>query len=202
MAGPHPDLSIDSLECVIESTSEAILVRPAGEVNLATVPLLWSNLGAMRWGPFQRYRRAEGDPRDRFCRDGSVTGTYISCSSSVDNDWCERSRALWCARVLKSLGSNKRCSSSRLWPRRWRRFARQPCRCLTRDLTRRKRERLSPRYTERAMALDQDCKPRGHAAITDPGRGLPDHTPGVLGFEMSVFSGHPLALDIRVMLHL
>ncbi len=48
MAIPHPDLPVDSLEWVIERTSEAMLVRPAGEVNLATVPLLWSNLKAMR----------------------------------------------------------------------------------------------------------------------------------------------------------
>ena len=48
MAMPHPDLSVDSLEWVIERTSEAMVVRPAGEVNLATVPLLWSNLRAMR----------------------------------------------------------------------------------------------------------------------------------------------------------
>jgi hypothetical protein len=40
MAVPHPDLSVDSLEWGIERTSEAMLVRPAGEVNLATVPLL------------------------------------------------------------------------------------------------------------------------------------------------------------------
>jgi ABC-type transporter Mla MlaB component len=48
MAVPHPDLSVDSPECVIGSTSEAVLVRPAGEVTLATVPLLWSNQRAMR----------------------------------------------------------------------------------------------------------------------------------------------------------
>jgi len=48
MAIPHPDVPVDSLEWVIERTSEAMLVRPAGEVNLATVPLLWSNLRAMR----------------------------------------------------------------------------------------------------------------------------------------------------------
>ncbi|HEX4841738.1 MAG TPA: STAS domain-containing protein [bacterium] len=48
MAKPHPDLPVGSLEWVIERTSEAMLVRPVGEVNLATVPLLWSNLRAMR----------------------------------------------------------------------------------------------------------------------------------------------------------
>ncbi len=48
MAIPHPDLPVDSLEWVIEKTSEAMVVRPVGEVNLATVPLLWSNLRAMR----------------------------------------------------------------------------------------------------------------------------------------------------------
>jgi anti-anti-sigma factor len=48
MAILHPDLPVDSLEWVIERTSEAMLVRPVGEVNLAAVPLLWSNLRAMR----------------------------------------------------------------------------------------------------------------------------------------------------------
>jgi anti-anti-sigma factor len=48
MAIPHPDLPVDSLEWVIERTSEAMVVRPAGEVNLAAVPLLWSYLRAMR----------------------------------------------------------------------------------------------------------------------------------------------------------
>jgi anti-anti-sigma factor len=48
MARPHPDLPVDSLEWVIEGTSEAMLVRPAGAVSSATVPLLWSNLRAMR----------------------------------------------------------------------------------------------------------------------------------------------------------
>lgn len=48
MAIPYPDLPVDSLEWVIERASEAMLVRPAGTVNLATVPLLWSNLRAMR----------------------------------------------------------------------------------------------------------------------------------------------------------
>ena len=48
MAVPHPTLPVDSLEWVIEGTSEAMVVRPVGEVNLATVPLLWSNLRAMR----------------------------------------------------------------------------------------------------------------------------------------------------------
>ena len=48
MAISHPDLPVDSLEWVIERTSEAMLVRLVGEVNLATVPLLWSNLRAMR----------------------------------------------------------------------------------------------------------------------------------------------------------
>ena len=48
MAISHPDLPVDSFEWVIERTTEAMVVRPAGEVNLATVPLLWSNLRAMR----------------------------------------------------------------------------------------------------------------------------------------------------------
>jgi anti-anti-sigma factor len=48
MAIPHPELPVDSLEWVVETTSQAMLVRPAGEVNVATVPLLWSNLRAMR----------------------------------------------------------------------------------------------------------------------------------------------------------
>jgi anti-anti-sigma factor len=48
MAIPHPDLPVDSLEWVVETTSQAMLVRPAGEINVATVPLLWSNLRAMR----------------------------------------------------------------------------------------------------------------------------------------------------------
>ncbi len=48
MAISHPDLPVDSLKWVIERTSEAMVVRLAGEVNLASVPLLWSNLRAMR----------------------------------------------------------------------------------------------------------------------------------------------------------
>jgi len=48
MAILHPDLPVDSLEWVIERTSEAMLVRPVGKVNLATVPLVWSNLKAVR----------------------------------------------------------------------------------------------------------------------------------------------------------
>jgi len=48
MAILHPDLPVDSLEWVIERTAEAMLVRPVGKVNLATVPLLWSNLRAVR----------------------------------------------------------------------------------------------------------------------------------------------------------
>ena len=31
-----------------ERTSEAVVVRPVGEVNVATVPVLWSNLRALR----------------------------------------------------------------------------------------------------------------------------------------------------------
>jgi anti-anti-sigma factor len=48
MAVPHPDPPVDGLEWIIETTNEAIVARPVGEVNLATVPLLWSNLRAMR----------------------------------------------------------------------------------------------------------------------------------------------------------
>ncbi|HXX40267.1 MAG TPA: STAS domain-containing protein [bacterium] len=48
MIRPYPDLPVGSLEWVIEKTPEAMLVRPVGEVNVATVPLLWSNLRAMR----------------------------------------------------------------------------------------------------------------------------------------------------------
>ena len=48
MAILHPDLPVDSLEWVIERTAEAMLVRPVGKVNLAAVPLLWSNLRAVR----------------------------------------------------------------------------------------------------------------------------------------------------------
>jgi len=44
----HPDPPVDSLEWGIESTSEAMVARPVGEINLATVPLLWSSLRAMR----------------------------------------------------------------------------------------------------------------------------------------------------------
>jgi anti-anti-sigma factor len=48
MAISHPNLPADSLEWVIERTSESMLVRLVGEVNLASVPRLWSNLRAMR----------------------------------------------------------------------------------------------------------------------------------------------------------
>jgi anti-sigma B factor antagonist len=36
-----------SLTCVVEGTSEAMLVHAVGAVDLATVPMLWSNLKAM-----------------------------------------------------------------------------------------------------------------------------------------------------------
>ncbi len=36
-----------SLACVLERTSQAMLVRAVGEVDLATIPMLWSNLKAM-----------------------------------------------------------------------------------------------------------------------------------------------------------
>jgi anti-anti-sigma factor len=39
---------IRSLEWAIERTTGAVLVRPGGEINSANVPLLWSNLRAMR----------------------------------------------------------------------------------------------------------------------------------------------------------
>ena len=48
MAAPHRDPPVDGLEWIIERTSEAMVARPVGEVTLATVPLLWSNLRAMR----------------------------------------------------------------------------------------------------------------------------------------------------------
>lgn len=48
MATSRPDPHLDGLEWVSERTSEAMVVRPSGEVNAATVPVMWSNLRAMR----------------------------------------------------------------------------------------------------------------------------------------------------------
>jgi anti-anti-sigma factor len=48
MSIPHPDVPVDGIEWVIERASEAMVVRPVGEVNSSTVPLVWSNLRAMR----------------------------------------------------------------------------------------------------------------------------------------------------------
>lgn len=47
MHEPRSDPPVASLTCVLERTSEAMLVRTAGEVDLATIPMLWSNLKAM-----------------------------------------------------------------------------------------------------------------------------------------------------------
>ena len=47
MLEPRTDPPVASLTCVVERTSEAMLVRGVGEVGPATVPMLWSNLKAM-----------------------------------------------------------------------------------------------------------------------------------------------------------
>ena len=47
MHEPHTDLPVASLTCELERTPEAMLVRAVGEVDFATVPMLWSNLKAM-----------------------------------------------------------------------------------------------------------------------------------------------------------
>ena len=48
MANLSPDQPVGGLEWVSERTSEAMVVHPVGEVNAATVPVLWSNLRALR----------------------------------------------------------------------------------------------------------------------------------------------------------
>jgi anti-sigma B factor antagonist len=47
MQEPRVNLPVTNLTWVLERTSEAMLVRAVGEVGLATVPMLWSNLKAM-----------------------------------------------------------------------------------------------------------------------------------------------------------
>jgi anti-anti-sigma factor len=50
MRKPLPDLPVApaaDLTWVLERTSQAMLVRAIGEVDLATIPMLWSNLKAM-----------------------------------------------------------------------------------------------------------------------------------------------------------
>ncbi len=47
MREPRTETPAASLTCVLERTSQAVLVRTIGEVDLATVPMLWSNLKAM-----------------------------------------------------------------------------------------------------------------------------------------------------------
>ena len=48
MVTSSPDLPVGGLEWVSERTSVAVVVRPVGEVNAATIPVLWSNLRALR----------------------------------------------------------------------------------------------------------------------------------------------------------
>lgn len=48
MATSRPNLPLDGLEWVSERASEAMVVRPIGDITAATVPVLWSNLRAMR----------------------------------------------------------------------------------------------------------------------------------------------------------
>jgi len=47
MFGPHTAPPAERFSCPIERTAEAMLLRPVGEVDLGTVPMLWSNLKAM-----------------------------------------------------------------------------------------------------------------------------------------------------------
>ena len=46
----HIEVPVASLPRVVERTSEAMLARAAGEVDLATVPIFWSNLKAIWQG--------------------------------------------------------------------------------------------------------------------------------------------------------
>lgn len=48
MSTSSPDLHVGGLEWVSERTNEAMVVRPVGEVNAAAIPVLWSNLRALR----------------------------------------------------------------------------------------------------------------------------------------------------------
>jgi anti-anti-sigma factor len=47
MSEPRPETPAANFTCVLERTSQAMLVRTIGEVDLATIPMLWSNLKAM-----------------------------------------------------------------------------------------------------------------------------------------------------------
>jgi len=47
MREPRTETPAASLTCVLERTSQAMLVRAVGEVDLSTIPMLWSNLKAM-----------------------------------------------------------------------------------------------------------------------------------------------------------
>jgi anti-anti-sigma factor len=47
MLEPLTETPAASFTCVLERTSQAMLVRTIGEVDLATIPTLWSNLKAM-----------------------------------------------------------------------------------------------------------------------------------------------------------
>ncbi len=47
MFGPRTTPPAERFTCAIERTSGAMLLRPVGEVDLGTVPMLWSNLKAM-----------------------------------------------------------------------------------------------------------------------------------------------------------
>jgi anti-anti-sigma factor len=47
MREPRTGTLAASLTCVLETTSQAMLVRAVGEVDLSTIPMLWSNLKAM-----------------------------------------------------------------------------------------------------------------------------------------------------------
>jgi anti-anti-sigma factor len=47
MREPRTDPPVANLTCILERTSEAILVRAVGEIDLATIPTLWSSLTAL-----------------------------------------------------------------------------------------------------------------------------------------------------------
>ncbi len=47
MREPRTDPPVATLACVLERTSEATIVRAVGEIDLATIPTLWSSLTAL-----------------------------------------------------------------------------------------------------------------------------------------------------------
>ncbi len=83
MRRPYTDTAplVAGLTCVLERTSEAMLVRAVGEVDLATVPILWSNLKAMREDNLNVIVDLKADPRHRFCGDACVTGRVSAVHS-------------------------------------------------------------------------------------------------------------------------